>query len=110
MTQRIQRINELIKSYVNEIILKDLALKDGVFVTIPKVDTSPDIRYTRVSVSIFPEKEINYALKTLEKEIYKIQGKLNQKMKIKQRPKIEFILDTTESEADKIERLLQKCD
>ena len=110
MSNRIRKINELIKKYINEIILENLSLKTGVFVTISKIDTSPDLRYTRVSVSIFPEKETDYVLKTLEKEIYKIQGELNKKLSIKQFPKVEFRLDTTEQEADKIEKLLQKCD
>jgi len=108
MSNRIQKINEVIKSYINDILLKNLSLKSGVFLTISKVDTTSDLSYTRVFVSIYPEKEINYGLKTLEKEIYRIQGHLNQKLRIKKNPKIEFHLDDTESRADKIEKLLQE--
>jgi ribosome-binding factor A len=110
MNNRIFKVNELIKQSINDIILKELSLKEGVFITIPKIDTSLDLRYTRVSVSIFPEKETNYVLKTLKKELYKIQGQLNQRLKMKNLPKIEFRLDTTEAKADKIEKLLQQCD
>ena len=108
MNARIERINELIKKHTNDIILKDLSLKDGVFITIAKVDTTADLRYTRVFVSIFPEKEISYAMKTLEKEVFQIQGKLNKKLHMRPLPKIEFRLDLTESEADKIEKLLKE--
>ena len=108
MNNRINKVNELVKKHINDIILKDLSLKEGVFITIAKVDTTPDLRYTRLSVSIFPEKEISYALKTLEKEIFKIQGWLNKKLHMRPLPKIEFRLDTTESEADKIEKLLKE--
>ena len=83
MSDRIPKINTLVKQYIGEIILRDLSLKPGVFVTVSKVDTSPDLRYTRVFVSIFPEKETDYAEKTLIKEVYHIQGKFNQKMKLK---------------------------
>ena len=108
--KRIQKINDLIQQYVGEIILKELSLKEGVFITIPRVDTSPDFRYTRVFVSVFPEKEISYAMKTLEKEVFQIQGKLNKKLHMRPLPKIEFRLDLTESEADKIEKLLKELD
>lgn len=108
MSDRINKVNELVRKHVDDIILKDLSLKDGVFITIAKVDTSPDLRYTRVFVSIFPEKEISYALKTLSKEIFDIQGKLNKKLSMRPLPKIEFRLDMTESEADKIEKLLKE--
>jgi ribosome-binding factor A len=108
MLNRIEKINELIKHTVGDIMLKNLSLKDGVFVTIAKVDTTSDLRYTRVFVSIFPEKETSYVLKTLEKEIFDIQGRLNKKLYMRPLPKIEFRLDLTESNADKIEKILRK--
>lgn len=108
MSTRIDRINELIKHYINDILLKDLSLKSGVFVTISKVDTTPDLRYTRVFISIFPEREIGYAERTLNQEIYKIQGQLNKKLHMKPLPKIEFKIDMTESKADEIEKLLKE--
>lgn len=107
MSQRIEKINKLIKDVTGEIILKNLSFKEGVFVTIAKVDTSRDLRYTRVFVSVFPDKEIDYAAKTLEKERYKIQNQLNKKLHMKPLPKIEFRLDMTESRADEIEKLLK---
>lgn len=108
MSQRIIQINELVKHHINDILVKDLSLKEGVFITISKVDTTSDLRYTRVFVSIFPEKETRYALTTLKKEMYKIQGILNRKLHMKPLPKIEFRLDTTEIKADEIEKLLQE--
>jgi ribosome-binding factor A len=108
MSERIHKINELIRAHINEIILKDLSLKGGVFVTIAKVDTTPDLRYTRIFISVFPEKERDYVMKTLAKEIYEIQGKLNRKLHMRPLPKIVFSLDTTESKADEIERLLKE--
>jgi ribosome-binding factor A len=83
MSQRIEKINELIRADINDIILKDLSLKEGVFVTIAKVDTTSDLRYTRVFISIFPEKETAYVTETLKKELYKIQGILNKKLHMK---------------------------
>ena len=107
-SQRIEKINQLIRAYLDEIIQKNLSLKEGVFVTIAKIDTSPDLRYTRVFVSIFPEKETGYAIRSLEKEIYNIQGQLNRKLKMKILPRVEFRVDHTEAEADVIEKLLKE--
>jgi ribosome-binding factor A len=59
-------------------------------------------------LSIFPEKETQYVLKSLEKEIYKIQGLLNKKLRMRPLPKIVFKLDTSEIEAEKIEKLLKE--
>lgn len=108
MSSRISKINDLIRQHINDIILKDLSLKGGVFVTIAKVDTTPDLRYTRIFVSIFPENETGYVMKALEKNMYSLQGKLNKKLHMRPLPKIEFRLDKTESQADEIERLLKE--
>lgn len=106
MSERIQKINKLIKRHLGEIFLKELSLKPGLFLTISKVDTTPDLRYTQVSISVFPYKEADYAIKTLSKELYSIQGSLNKKLKMRPLPRLGFKLDPTEEEADKIEKIL----
>lgn len=106
MSDRIVKLNKLIKEHLGEIFQRELSLKPGVFLTIAKVDTSSDIRYTRISISVFPYKDSDYVMKTLGKEIYTIQGELNKKLKMRPLPRLEFILDSTEEEADKIEKIL----
>ncbi len=108
MNIRLNKINKLIKQNINTILLKELSLKEGVFITLTKVDTTNDLRYTHIFVSVFPEKETRYAIRTLAKELFEIQGKLNKKLHIKPLPRINFKLDTTELRADKIEKLLKK--
>jgi len=108
MSQRIEKVNELIRHHINDIILKDLSLKGGVFITIAKVDTSPDLRYTHISLSVFPEKDRNYVMSTLKKEMYKIQGILNKKLSMRPLPRVDFRLNITESKADEIEKLLKE--
>ncbi len=105
---RIQKINDLIRDNVSQIINKDLALKRGVFVSITKVDTSKDLRYTKIFVSILPEKEINYAMKTLEKELFKIQKLANQKLHSKILPKITFVLDNSGNKITELDNIFDQ--
>jgi ribosome-binding factor A len=108
MGYRISKINELVKQQIMELISRELTLKPGIFLTVAKVDTSRDLRYTRIFISIFPEKETQYALETLKKEAYFLQGKLNKKLFLKVVPRIEFFLDKTEATADVIEKTLNE--
>lgn len=108
MSQRIDKINALIQKHISEILVKDLSLKLGVFLTVAKVDTTPDLRYTRIFLSVFPEKETNYVIETLKKERYMLQGALNRKLHMKPLPKLVFKVDKTEAEADKIEKILRE--
>jgi len=107
MHSRLDRVNELIRETLAEIIAREIEISPGVFLTVVKVDTSRDLRYARVFVSVFPEKKFGKMLELLEKRIYFIQGMLNKKLRMKPLPRIEFAADKTEAEADKIERILK---
>jgi len=107
MSLRIQKVNSLIKEQISEIFTRELSLKSGVFLTVVKVDTSRDLRYTRVSFSVFPEADRNYVLVALKNEKKQIQKTLNRKLSMKIIPKLIFKLDTTEAEADEIEKILR---
>jgi len=108
MSLRIEKINSLIQKYISEILSRELSLKPGVFLTVSKVDTTKDLRYTNVFISIFPEKEANYAVKTLEKEKYRIQKILSSKLQMKILPQIVFKSDNTAAQADEIEKILRR--
>jgi len=105
---RIDRVNEFIKTSIAEIIVREVELPPGVFVTVAKVDTTRDLRYAQVFVSVFPEKNFGNAIKILNKKIYSLQGSLNKKLHMKPLPRIEFVSDHTEAEADKIEKVLKE--
>jgi ribosome-binding factor A len=108
MPSRLNRVNELIRTTVAEIIAREVELPLGNFVTVVKVDTTRDLRYARVFVSVFPEKKFGKTLELLRKSLYLIQGALNKKLHMKPLPRIEFVADKTEAEADKIEKILKE--
>jgi len=108
MSSRINKVNELIRASLAEIISREIEMPPGVFATIVKVDTSADLRYARVFVSVFPEKRFGKTMHLLEKKAYLLQGLLNKRLHMKPLPRIEFVADRTEVEADKIEKILKQ--
>jgi len=108
MSSRIHKVNELIRTSIAEIISREVEMPPGVFVTVTRVDTTADLRYARVFVSVFPEKKFGKTMEYFEKKIYIIQGALNKRLQMKPLPRIEFMKDKTEAEADKIEKLLKE--
>jgi ribosome-binding factor A len=104
---RVDRVNELIKDSLAKIIHEEADMPLGVFLTVVKVDTSKDLRYARVFVSVFPEKYFGKTLQHLAKKAYFLQGSLNKRLRMKPLPRIEFTADKTEVEADKIEKVLK---
>jgi ribosome-binding factor A len=107
-SMRIIKVNEQIRKLLGEIMERELSIKTGVLITIAKVDTSRDLRYTRMFISVFPEKDTHYVSETLKKELPKIQKHLYKKLHMKPLPKISFEIDTTAQEADVVEKLLKE--
>lgn len=107
MSLRIEKVNSLIQRYIADIINRELNLKPGIFVSVSKVDTTKDMRYTRIFVSVFPFSEKHYAESTLKKEIYRIQGSLNKKMQSKIVPRVEFIFEDTQEKVSQMEELFE---
>ncbi|MFZ5559313.1 MAG: ribosome-binding factor A [Patescibacteria group bacterium] len=107
MSERIKKINQLIKKKIADILLKDIFIKD-VLITVQNVDTTKDLKYTKIKVSVMPFERSKEVLKILEKQSPKIQKKLNSFLKIKFVPKIIFKIDEAEERASRIEKILRK--
>lgn len=108
MSFRIQRVNELLKHEIGELILKELDFSRDTMVTITEVNTSPDLRQAKIKVSVIPFLRAEKVLKVLNSQILNLQKPLNQKLKMKIIPKIKFELDKSEEKTNKVEQLLKK--
>ena len=108
MSKRILKINQLLKEKLGEIIRKELSLKPSVLVTIIKVDTSKDLRYAKALLSVYPETEEDYALKTLYKESKKIHKVLHQELFMKPLPKIKFLINDNQKKLSEMEEIFDK--
>ncbi len=108
MTHRIEKVNELVAHELGALFERELSLKPGVFITIVSVDTTRDLRYTRVLVSIFPESESSYGIETLKHEKGRLQKELHARLTMKIKPTLLFSIDTTEREAEAVEKVLKQ--
>jgi ribosome-binding factor A len=106
MSRRLLQINDLIREHLGGLLLREVSFKTGILVTITKVDTTQDLRHARISISTFPEQESDYALKTLAHERGRLQKSLHGMLHMKPLPIISFRSDSTEQNADVIERIL----
>lgn len=108
MSLRTEKLNSLIQHHVSEILMREISFKPGLFVSVSKVDTTSDLRYTRIFLSVFPAPEKDYVEATLKKEMYRIQGSLNKKMQIKVLPKISFLFEDTQEKVSKLDKIFDQ--
>ncbi len=109
MSFRIQKVNELLKHEIGELILKEFDFSRDTMVTITEANTSPDLRQTKIKVSVIPFLKAEKVLKVLNSQILNLQKPLNKKLKMKIIPKIKFELDESEEKTNKIEQLLKNA-
>nr|MDQ3018621.1 ribosome-binding factor A [bacterium] len=81
-------------------------VKNGL-VTISRVETSGDARWAKVWISIIGGDD-DQILATIKKNIYDIQGEVNQKMAMKMVPRLQFFLDTSPRYVQHIDELIRK--
>lgn len=105
-TNRIAKVNSLIQLELGKILLEFLQEEKGI-TTIAKVDTSRDMKWAKVWISIFngDDKKI---LSLLNENIYYLQGELNKHFATKIIPRISFHLDTSPRYVEHIEELVRK--
>ena len=108
MSKRIQQVNQLIKKELSQILLKEIEFPQDVLVTITRIETSPNLIESNVWISVFPEEKSKRMLEILNKNIYFLQQKLNQRLKMRPIPKIKFLEEKKTAEAGKIEEILEE--
>lgn len=89
---RLDRVNELIRQELSQILLKEVDLESGVFVTIVDVKTSVDLQQANVLISIFPSEKTQKIFEEIQKDIFRLQQILNKKLRMRPVPRIRFDL------------------
>lgn len=107
MSLRTEKVNELLRQEVSQILLKEVNFEDAL-VTIINVETSSDLKQAKIKVSVIPTEKKEKVLEIIRKNIFDIQQILNKKLCMKNVPKLIFEIDKIEEKAQKIEEILTK--
>jgi ribosome-binding factor A len=107
-TNRIAKVNSLIEHNMGMLIRPYIENEKGI-ITIKKVETSRDMRWVKVWISIV-DGNAGTVLDILRRNIYDIQGELNHHMETKIIPRISFHLDTTGVYAQHINDIFKKIE
>jgi len=108
MSDRISKVNKLLKQEVGRLILEDVDFPAGMVVTVIKADVSADLHYGDIYVSVMPEPQEEEAISILQENIYGIQQKINKKLFMKPVPMIRFRLDLSGDKADRINEIIRE--
>jgi len=108
VSKRIPQVNQLIKKELSQIIRREIDFSPDILVTLTRVDTSPDLEETKIFISTLPEEKEKTTLWILNKNIYRLQQMLNQRLRMRPIPRIQFVEEKETIQAGKIEAILAK--
>jgi ribosome-binding factor A len=109
MSQRTERVDELLRQEIGTLLAKEVADPRIGFATITDVETSPDLRHAKVWVSVIGEKvDRDETLRALRAAMPFIRHELGKRLRIRRIPELHVQLDDTAGRATRVLHLLDE--
>ena len=106
--KRSQRVGDLVREEVADIIMYRLKDPRIGFVTVTGVDMAPDMKSARIYVSVLKEEDREVTLEILNSSKHFIRSLLAKRLSMKFIPTVEFRFDTSIEYGYKIDKLLKE--
>src|SRR4030042_7025099 len=108
MSYRLDKVASLIKEEISLIFLHKIQDPSLGLLTITNVKVSPDLKHSRIYISIYDKEKREATLNKLNELKGLIRSKLAGKLKIRYVPELTFFLDDTLDYVEKMEGLFKK--
>ena len=113
MNVKVDRINSELQRQISIIISEDI--KDPrigtAIISVTKVKTTPDLKYAKVYISVYTKdnnkEQQKESFDTVVRSALYIRNALKTRVKIRNIPELNFVLDTVEEEGSRIDEILR---
>ena len=111
MSQRTERVDELLRQEIGRALEREVADPRIGFVTVTGVETSPDLSHAWVSVSVIGSAaERKEAVRALRGAMPFIQRSLGPRLRLRRMPKLELRVDDSVERGTRVLRLLDQLE
>ena len=111
MTQRTDRIDELLRQEIGSIVSREVADPRVGFATITKVETTPDLRHAKVWVSVIGQPQERAAtIAALGRAMPYVRHELGRTLRLKRIPDLHVELDDTAERGTRVLQLLDELE
>jgi len=108
-SQRPTRVGEQIRQDLTELITRQVHDPGVGFITITRVDVTPDLQQARVHyTSLGDEKAHRETRRALERATPFLRRQLGHRLRLRRIPELQFFYDESIERHDRIERILQE--
>ncbi len=111
MSQRMERVDELLRQEIGDLLAKELADPRIGFVTITDVETSPDLRHAKVWISVIGGRSDRVeSVRALQASMGFVRHELGKRLRIKRIPALHIELDDSAERGTRVLHLLQELE
>jgi ribosome-binding factor A len=111
MSQRTERIDELLRQEITEILAREVTDPRIGFVTVTDVETAPDLRHARVWVSVIGgQSERAETVAALGRAMSFVRRALGTRLRLKRIPELHVRLDETAERGTRVLQLLHELE
>src|ERR1041385_8706664 len=108
---RVQRVRELLKRQLGEILRRELSLPQDGILTVNDVDISKDLQLATVYVGVIgTENQVKQAMDLLQQERKRIQGLVGRAVVLKYTPQLRFVLDQSISRGNRVLEIMDEIE
>ena len=108
-SNRMGRVNEQIKKVVSQAINYELTNKKVTgMVTVTRVNTRPDLRYSRIYISLFNCKNNAETVEGLNESEPFLRSRVASEINMRITPELVFKIDDSAEQGEKIDRIIDK--
>ena len=107
MSLRLERVRELLKREIGEVIRRELPVNEVGLISVNDVDIAPNLKNARVFVGVLGgDAQKQRGMDALEKNRKRIQGLVGRAIVLKFTPQLRFILDDSVERGNKVLSIL----
>lgn len=110
-SRRLDRVNELLKHEIGEIIRREFNIADAGLISVNSVEVSPDLRTAKAFISVLgnPDQQ-KRALRLVRDKRQLIQGEIGRNIVLKYTPTITFLMDESIEHGNRILKILDEIE
>lgn len=107
MAKRIEKVNSLLEQEIGKIILREFYFP-GIMITLTRVEASSNLFQAKAYISAYPDAKLDEIVEILNRNVFKIQHEINEKLRMRPVPRIRFVKDKDMAKSGRVEELLNQ--
>jgi ribosome-binding factor A len=111
MSLRLERVRELLKREIGEVIRRELPVNEVGLISVNDVDVAPNLKTATVYIGVLGgDTQKKKGMEALEKNRKRIQGLLGKAIILKYTPQLRFVLDNSVERGNRVLKILDELE